>query len=296
MSASFWFLAAYFLFVAGAVTAVGFLYLRALPALAGGEPGRGFLHNLLARTLLAVGEKTAPKKEAPVRRQLFQAGYRTHQAMALLGGIRFASAVTLGLIVFCVALVVKGKLTAALVPALSAGGFGYILPMRILDARSRARRERVRRGIPVGVDLLVLSIEAGQTLDQAMQDTAQSLAKVHPDLSAELLFCHLEMRAGKGRADALRHLAERSSEPEVAKLASLLLDGERFGASLAPALRNHARYLRTRMRHRAQESARKLGVKLVFPVFFLIFPSVLLVTLGPAYLQMRKSLTDLLGP
>jgi tight adherence protein C len=107
-------------------------------------------------------------------------------------------------------------------------------------------------------------------------------------LCDELSFYLLETRAGTGRLEALAHLAERSPEPELKKVVAVLGDTERFGSSLGPALRAHGKYLRAQMRFRAQSSARKLGVKLVFPVFFLIFPSVLLVTLGPAYLQIQQ--------
>ena len=102
------------------------------------------------------------------------------------------------------------------------------------------------------------------------------------------------MRAGTPRGEALRRMAERCGEDEIRKLVGVLVDGERFGTSLGPALRGHAHYLRIRMRHKAQEASRKLTVKLVIPVFFLIFPSVLLVTLGPAYLQLRQFLDALL--
>ena len=114
------------------------------------------------------------------------------------------------------------------------------------------------------------------------------MRRVHPDLCDELSFYLLETRAGAGRLDALSHLAQRSREPELKKLAAVLGDTERFGSSLGPALRTHSKYLRTHMRFQAQATARKLGVKLVFPVFFLIFPSVLLVTLGPAYLPIQQ--------
>jgi tight adherence protein C len=100
--------------------------------------------------------------------------------------------------------------------------------------------------------------------------------------------------AGHLRADAFRNLAIRTGEPELRKLSNLLIDSDRFGSSLAPALKTHAKYLRTRFRQQAQEAARKVGVKLIFPVFFLIFPSVLLVTLGPACIMMYTQLQVLL--
>src|SRR5207245_8757175 len=105
---------------------------------------------------------------------------------------------------------------------------------------------------------------------------------------------HLELRAGKSRAEALQQLGARSGDSELKKLSSVLIDSDRFGSSLGPALRTHAKYLRTRMRQQAQEAARKISVKLIFPVFFLIFPSVLLVTLGPAVLHMTKQFAEMI--
>lgn len=287
---------AFFLFVSAAVVCAGYFYMNWRPAAGGpevavdaaGEQGP----SLLSRLLVEFGESVpiSASDPAPERKLLFQAGYRGPHSLAFWRGVRWASAAAFGLLTLAVVVATKSDPASAVLASICAAGFGYLVPQRALEWRTSARRHRIRGGVPAAVDLLVLATEAGQSLDQAMYDTANSLAKVYPDLSAELMFCMLELRAGTGRSEALRHLAERSSEPELARLAHLLLDGERFGTSLGPALRTHAKFLRTRMRHSAQEKARKLGVKLVFPVFFLIFPSVLLVTLGPAYLQMTEFL------
>jgi tight adherence protein C len=183
----------------------------------------------------------------------------------------------------------------AIAPAVCALGFGYILPDRILASLTRARARRLRHGLPAALDLLVLGIEAGQPLDHAIAESARELRHAHPDLSAELAFMQIEMQLGASRTVALRNMADRNSEPELRKLASLIIESDRFGSSPAPALHSHAKYLRTRMRQQANESARKLGVKLVFPVFFLIMPSLLLVTLGPAVIQMMTQLGSLVG-
>jgi len=113
-------------------------------------------------------------------------------------------------------------------------------------------------------------------------------------LSTELAQLYMELRTGGSRADSFRALAARNNEPELRKLSNLLIDSDRYGVSIGPALRSHAKYLRTRFRQQAQEKARKVGVKLIFPVFFLIFPSVLLVTLGPACIMMYQQLNSLL--
>jgi tight adherence protein C len=149
--------------------------------------------------------------------------------------------------------------------------------------------------LPSALDLLLLGVEAGQGLDAAILDTSRGLRIAHPDLASEFTQLHLEMRANTSREEALRNFGERTRDMEMRKFVALLLDTDRFGTSLGPALRTHARYLRTRFRQKAQERARKVAVKLIFPVFFLIFPSVVLVTLGPAAILIFTQMRNLLG-
>jgi tight adherence protein C len=141
---------------------------------------------------------------------------------------------------------------------------------------------------------MTMGIEAGQSLDQSIADVSRGLRTTHPELSSEFAQLYFELRASSSRASALRNIAARNNEPELRKVANLLIDSDRFGTSLGPALRGHVKYLRMRFRQQAQEAARKVGVKLIFPVFFLIFPSVLLVTLGPACIMMYQQLNNLL--
>ena len=247
---------------------------------------------ILARTFQAVGESLPARRQdsEPLRRRLMTAGYRWPTAVTIFSGIKVAVALSLAGITGWTILFFDGDAGSSIVPVLAAAGFGYLLPDRLLDRLISRRSQEIRSGLPPAVDLLVLAIEAGQSLDQAILDIAKSLAKTFPELSEELLVFHLEVRAGKSRYEALRTLADRSPEAEMKKLVAVLLDGDRYGTSLGPALRTHSRYLRTRIRQQAQERARKLTVKLIMPTFFLIFPAVLVVTLGPAYLQLKESL------
>jgi tight adherence protein C len=128
-----------------------------------------------------------------------------------------------------------------------------------------------------------------------MLDTARELESSHPDLARELASVPPGILSTRSRQDQLRQLLNQNQEPEIRRFAQVLLDSDRFGTSLAAALRNQTRYLRTSLRQQAQEQARKVSVKLVFPVFFLIFPAVLLVTLGPAVLQLMDSLQSGFG-
>jgi tight adherence protein C len=142
---------------------------------------------------------------------------------------------------------------------------------------------------------MVLAIEAGQGLDTAILDASRGLRNTYPDLAAEFSQLQLELKANTSRADALKNFAVRTNDLELKKFANLLIDTDRFGSSLGPALRTHSRYLRIRFRQIAQEKARKVGVKLIFPVFFLIFPSVILVTLGPAVILIFTQMRNLLA-
>jgi tight adherence protein C len=126
-------------------------------------------------------------------------------------------------------------------------------------------------------------------------ETARELDATHPELAEEFNLVLMEILASRSRQEALRGLAERNSEQEVKRIAQVLIDGDRFGTGLASALRNQLRFLRTRMRQSAQEQARKVSVKLVFPIFFLIFPAILLVTLGPAVILVFNALAKMLA-
>ncbi len=251
-----------------------------------------------AHAFRRVGENVPAAKTTanPMRKLLQAAGYRYPSAVPIFYGIQCATAFGFSAAVIGMAAVADSGLLSGLLSAGCAAAFGFLLPEMVLKRMITARRKRIRRAIPAALDLLVLSIEAGQSLTQAIVDTSAELRLAHPDLSTELWQVNLELRAGTSRADALRHLGARNGDPDLKKLAGLLVDSERFGTSLAPALRTHAKYLRTSMRQQAQEAARKVTVKLIFPVFFLIFPSVLLVTLGPAVLHMMKSFSEFVTP
>jgi tight adherence protein C len=240
----------------------------------------GVAHDLLLR----LGNALPPARKAgnPYQNKLAAAGYRRESALPVYYGVKTGLAAVLS--VFCALASASsgGGPTAMLAAALCGAGFGFLVPDRILKMRIESRTRDLREGLSSALDLMILAIEAGQGIDAALMETSRGLATTNPALSRELRQAHLEMRTGKAREEALQSFARRNGEPELRKFASLLVDADRYGTNLGPALRSHAKYLRTRIRQHAQEAARKIGVKLIFPVFFLIFPAVLLVTLGPA--------------
>jgi tight adherence protein C len=292
-------LGGFFLFVMAAVTLVGYMFLGRAPAPGAsvlGEPQLPGTQAFFAQAFKRVGENVPAAKEAsnPLRKQLMSAGYRYPSAVPIFYGVKCGLAVFFAVLLGGFAVSGGVEITSALIAAICGGGFGFLLPDFLLKPLIRARASRIRRAIPAALDLLILSVESGQSLNQAIVDTSLELRDAYPDLSAELAQTHLELRAGKSRADALQQLGARTGDPELRKLASLLIDSDRFGVSVGPALRTHVKYLRTRVRQQAQESARKVSVKLIFPVFFLIFPSVLLVTLGPAVLHMTRQFAEMM--
>ena len=297
-----------FLFVAGAVAAAGYVFVLRPVEAAAEEPqipnplivgeGRSKLQTAAMRVFQLMGE-AAPGSgphAALARRKLAAAGFRWPSAVSVFLGIKYASAIMVASAGAWAAVTFSGDgFTGTLLPGVSGLAFGYLLPDRILDHLAVKRAERLRRALPAAVDLMVLAIEAGQSIDAAIADASHGLRSSYPDLASELTLLHLEMRADTSRAEALRNFAARTRDQELRKFSGLLIDTDRFGTSLGPALRAHGKYLRTRFRQTAQERARKVAVKLIFPVFFLIFPSVLLVTLGPAAILIMTQMSTMLG-
>jgi tight adherence protein C len=292
-----------FLFVLIAVLCGGYWFLRepeertqseVLPAAISLNQDDGPIR----QTLEKIGSILPPANdlEHPIRLKLISAGYREPDALQAYYGIKAVLGLVLSLGLLMISLRFGGSAGTGLIAAIGGAGLGYLIPAHLLNSMLNRRRARLRQALPAALDLLVLGLEAGQGLDSSIMDTSKELRLVYPELSEELSLTYLEMRAGHSRADVLGRLAQRTGEPEVRKLTNLLLDGDRFGTSLVPAIRNHASFTRVRRRQMAQEKARKTGVKLVFPVFFLIFPCVLLVTLGPAILRLMQGLGQMLGP
>ena len=232
----------------------------------------------------------SPADQRSLRAELQAAGWRGENSLYVFYGLRALAAAS----VFLLVLMVRDNLTSApvirvlLLPAGAAAGFA--MARMVLDRLVKKRRERLRLSLPDALDLMVISVEAGMGLDQAMQNVSRELALTHRDISEELGLMMLEMRAGKRRAEALRNLAERTGEPEIGKLVGVLVQSDRFGTSMGEALRAHSDFMRVRRRQEAEERAAKVGVKLVFPIFFFILPSMMVVAAGPGLLQLFKNL------
>ena len=168
---------------------------------------------------------------------------------------------------------------------LGMAAMGYLVPGMVLARMAKRRQHRIRLSLPDALDLLVVSVEAGLGLDQAIQRVADEIAFAHGELAEEMRLVNLELRAGKARAEALHNLAERTGVEDLSSLVAMLVQTDKFGTSIAQSLRVHSDVLRTKRRQRAEEAAAKTGVKMVFPLVFCIFPAIWVVTIGPAAIK-----------
>jgi tight adherence protein C len=237
--------------------------------------------------------QSAPKlrsETGKLRQRLVAAGYRRNEALVVFYGLRMSLAIVLFMLL-ATPVITKPNLASALGAAL----IGYVVPGMILARMAKRRQHLIRLGLPDVLDLLVVSVEAGLGLDQALQRVGEELAFAHPDLSDELRLVNLQLRAGKGRTEALHNLGERTGVDDVISLVAMLVQTDKFGTSIAQSLRVHSEVLRTKRRQRAEEAAAKTGVKMVFPLVFCIFPAVWVVTIGPAavkFIQILFPLSD----
>jgi tight adherence protein C len=172
---------------------------------------------------------------------------------------------------------------------------GFILPRFILKRMIKDRQNRIRLGLPDALDLTVICVEAGLALDQALSRVGQDLHHAHADLSDEFHLVNLEMRAGKPRAEALRNLVERTGVDDIRSLVGTLIQTDRFGTSVAQALRVHSDSLRTERRQRAEEQAAKTTIKMVPPLVIFVLPSIIFVTIGPAVIELIRQLGPTAG-
>jgi len=220
---------------------------------------------------------------------LIQAGYRNAQHVTIYRGLR----VLFAAIGFVSAFVFTGFDSPLLLVSLTA--FGFFISRFMLKKKLQERQRRIRLGLPDGLDLTVICVEAGLSLDQAMMRVGEDLRTAHPELSTEFHLFDLETRAGKPRVEALRNLAERTGVDDIRSLVATLIQTDRFGTSVAQALRVHSDSLRTERRQRAEEQAAKTTVKMIIPLVLFVMPSLIFVTVGPAIIQLMHVFMPVAG-
>jgi tight adherence protein C len=229
-----------------------------------------------------------------LKRQLARAGFRGPGAFRVLQGARMLAASLFGLAGIAAAIHSSAPIDKLLLWAGGAAVVGYIAPGQYLSWRIAHRKHAIEKGLPNALDLMVVCVESGLGIDQTIIQVAKELNHAHPEISDEFAVMNLELRAGKRRADAMRNMAARTGVEDVKKLVAVLIQTDRFGTSVAQALRGHAEYLRMIARQRAEERAAKMAVKLVFPIFFCVLPSLFVVTIGPVVTHLVRDLLPMI--
>ena len=261
------------------------------------KPAKSLL-NTIQQTGASIGgvvghfENVLPRSQAEVsiaRQRLQRAGFRDEAADKIFYGSKVLVPLLLCFLVLVSGLGQYGGIFLYIL----ALGLGFLIPDFWLGRRIKQRQSAIRRGLPDVLDLLVICIEAGLSLDQGTARTAMELKAAQPELCDELGIVVLEQRAGRARGDAWKHLADRTSVDCVRNLVSMLVQADQFGTSIAKTLRVHSDTLRSQRVQAVEEAAAKTTIKLLFPLVLFIFPSLFVVTLGPAFISIMGSFGSL---
>jgi tight adherence protein C len=226
----------------------------------------------------------SPKEMGRLRRRLATAGIYSFGPAVLFSVLELALPV-----LFAAAVLSQIRTGSGWTLAAVMAGVGYFIPSMVLGRLINKRKQRIENGLPDALDLIIVCVEAGCSLDQGILKTTEELQIAHPDLASEMRTITTEVRAGKPRIEAFKNFAARTRVDDVRALVAMLVQTDRFGTSIAQALRTHAATARQKRRQRAEERAAKVGVKLVFPLVFFLFPAFYVVTLGPAVILFMRS-------
>jgi len=245
----------------------------------------------LATVLEALGEKVSNARtdQSKTRQWLTYAGIRHPNAVSIFMASRLLLAAVLGVTAFLGMAVLSRTIGFAL-PVLTlwmitglVSLLGWMGPFLYVDGKVKSRQSSIGKALPDTLDLLVVCVEAGLGLNQALVRVAEEVDRISQEMSDELVIVNLEIRAGTPRDEALRRLGQRTGVDDVRSLTSMLLQTDRFGTSIADALRVHAETLRSKRMQRAEEAAAKTTVKMLFPLILFIFPAIFVVLVGPAF-------------
>jgi tight adherence protein C len=242
-----------------------------------------------------VAQLSVPKEgweSSQLRIRFMNAGYRSESAPMIFFLAKTVLTFTLPVILILYLTISGAKYPANLLLLfiVTSAGLGYFLPNVFLERRIAYRKREILDSFPDAMDLIIVCVESGLGLDAALARVSEEMHMISPILGDELHLINLELRAGSSRERALRNLALRTGVEDIDTLVAMLVQSDRFGTSIAQALRVHAENLRTKRRLRAEEAAAKIALKLLFPLIFFIFPSMLLVLLGPAFISINRIL------
>lgn len=226
-----------------------------------------------------------------LQKDLMQAGFRSASATAVYRSIQLLMMLACPGLILLLWMALARPLKSAMIPVLFAFAAGFILPRFVLNRLMASRKLRITWGLADALDLMVITMEAGLGLNAAMLKVCEELKEVHPDISKEFELANLEIRVGRERSEALRNLADRSGVEDLNSLVGMLIQADRFGTSIARAVRVYSDSLRTKRRQRAEQAAQKAAFKLLLPLGALLFPTMFIIILGPALLNIM----DMLG-
>lgn len=236
----------------------------------------------------------SPKDVTVMQKRLIKAGLRQPNALKILYGAKLALGVGFPVVVFASMAGRGGDTGMTIIYTAGAAALGFFAPNEYVNMRMKKRMKEIQRGLSNALDLLVVCVESGLGLDQAIIQVAKDLEHAHPEITEEFSLVNYELKAGKRRVEALRNLADRTGVEDLKKLVAVLIQADRFGTGIAASLRAHADYMRIQARQIAEEKAAKLGVKLIFPIFFCILPSLFVVTVGPVVMKIIRELIPMM--
>lgn len=237
----------------------------------------------------------SPKDVTVMQRRLIRAGIRREGALKVLYGAKAALGVAFPAIATALVIGSETDPSNKFVAILIAAAVGFFGPNEYVRRKATRRQKEIARGLPNTLDLMVVCVESGLGLDQAILQVSKELEHAHPEISEEFGMVNLELKAGKRRIEALRNLSERTGVEDLKKLVAVLIQADRFGTGVAQSLRAHADFMRIQARQVAEEKAAKLGVKLIFPIFFCILPSLFVVTVGPVAMKIIRELVPMMN-
>jgi tight adherence protein C len=251
------------------------------------------MHDLIKRLGNLIPQ--SPKDVTVMQRRLIRAGLRNASALKMLYGAKAVLGVLLPLLTAVTVAGGSADTGNKFAAILAAGAIGFFGPNEYVRRLAVKRQKEISRGLANALDLLVVCVESGLGLDQAILQVSKELEHAHPEISEEFGLVNLELKAGKRRVEALRNLAERTGVDDLKKLVAVLIQADRFGTGVSQSLRAHADFMRIQARQVAEEKAAKLGVKLIFPIFFCILPSLFVVTVGPVAMKIVRELIPMMN-
>jgi tight adherence protein C len=253
---------------------------------------------VLEKATPALAKPLQPKSEqelGKLKTRLLQAGFRSQEAPTIFLGLKFLSLIV-GLVLGGSGILMFGTQTQTMLNSAAVACVLFFIPDVLLSLFASKRKESIFLGLPDALDMLVVCVEAGLGLDQAMRKVAEEMKRTYRVIAEEFGLCNLQLQMGKTRSEALQDLGVRSGVEDLRQLASILIQADKFGSSIAQALRIQSESMRTRRRQMAEEKAAKTAVKLIFPLVLFIFPGIFVVLVGPAGIEMyRKMFTAMNG-